>query len=233
MLEAEFRKCRRGLTIEVRIQLEPGEGLGLFGPSGAGKSTVLAAIAGLIAPDAGTIVWRGQRLFPPPLPLRRRPLGYLTQEPNLFPHLSVAENVGFGLPRPRLRSPEQQAWLAQLAHRFDLTPHWDASAARLSGGQARRVALARMLARRPPLVLLDEPFAGLDRALVRSLVTALREWQAEIGFALIAVDHQGDVLSQLCPRVAAMLDGKIVQQGSWPELRRAPEPRIAALLAPL
>src|SRR5712692_2061853 len=97
MLEARIVKRRRPFVVEVRLRLEPGGRLGLFGASGAGKSTVLSCIAGLEAPDAGEVRFDGQRFYPPNLPLHRRPIAYLTQNDLLFPHLTVAENVCFGL----------------------------------------------------------------------------------------------------------------------------------------
>src|SRR5579863_550826 len=97
MLDAQFIKNRRDLTVNVSLKLAQGESLGLFGASGAGKSTVLGCIAGIEDPDDGYIDVGKVRFFPPPLPLHRRPVGYLTQEPTLFPHLSVSENVNFGI----------------------------------------------------------------------------------------------------------------------------------------
>ena len=229
MLEAGIRKQRRGLTVEVEFSLAAGAALGLFGPSGAGKSTVLECIAGLQAPDAGYVRWNGAALFPPPAPLHRRGLGYLTQEPCLFPHLTVAENVAFGLSRPAGES----VWLSEVRERLQLGECWQARAGHLSGGQARRVALARMLARRPPLLLLDEPFAGLDRAGVRELIAALLEWRTALGFALLVVDHNPDVLSRLCPTALVMLQGRELVRGTWTELAATPDPRLRALLAPV
>lgn len=235
MLDAQFSKNRRDLTVNVSLKLAAGESLALFGSSGAGKSTVLACIAGIENPDAGYINVANLKFFPPPLPLHRRPVGYLTQEPSLFPHLTVSENVNFGIPRERASTSEHLQWVATLRERLQLTPLWNAPASRISGGQARRVSLARMLARKPPLVLLDEPFAGLDRQLVRELIDDLIFWSRAIGFSMIAVDHQAEVLRRLCPRQAVVLEqGKIVQQGTWEELCTAPAtPLLHSLLAPL
>jgi ABC-type sulfate/molybdate transport systems ATPase subunit len=209
--------------------------VGLFGASGAGKSTVLACIAGIEAPDGGSVRLNGLQLFPPSLPLHRRPLGYLTQEPGLFPHLSVSENISFGISRETAATSGQQQWIATLRDRLQLSALWNAPASLISGGQARRVALARMLARKPPLVLLDEPFAGLDRQLVRELIDDLIFWGRQIGFSTIAVDHQAEVLQRLCPQQAIVIEqGKIVQRGSWCELHSAPAtPLLQSLLAPL
>jgi ABC-type sulfate/molybdate transport systems ATPase subunit len=235
MLKAHIIKKRREFQIDVDLQLEAGSAIGLFGASGAGKSTVLACIAGIEEPDAGSVQFNGLSLFPPSLPLHRRPLGYLTQEPGLFPHLSVAENITFGISKDIASTPEQQHWIDTLRNRLQLAPLWNAPASLISGGQARRVSLARMLARKPPLVLLDEPFAGLDRQLVRELIDDLIFWAQTIGFSMIAVDHQVEVLKRLCPRQAIVIEqGKIVQRGCWNELYRAPAtPLLASLLSPL
>ena len=230
MLDAHIVKARRTFTVDVRIQLQPGERLGLFGASGAGKSTILSCLAGIETPDAGEIVFRDHRLFPVGLPLYQRPLAYLTQSDWLFPHLSVADNVCFGIKNHN--SDGTKEWIEELAKRLDLTSLWNESARQISGGQARRVALARMLARRPQLVLLDEPFTAIDRPTMNDLICALLEWQAALGFTLIAVDHRPEILEKLGTRVAAIESGRIVQEGSWSVLTAAPAtPLLARLLA--
>jgi ABC-type sulfate/molybdate transport systems ATPase subunit len=235
MLKAHIIKRRRELQVDVELELEEGGALGLFGASGAGKSTVLACIAGIEAPDDGLVELNGLRLFPPSLPLHRRPLGYLTQEPALFPHLTVSENIHFGIDAQVAGAAGQRQWIETLRDRLQLAPLWHAPASLISGGQARRVGLARMLARKPRLVLLDEPFAGLDRQLVRELIDDLVFWAQTIGFSMIAVDHQAEVLKRLCPRQAIVLEqGRVVQSGSWSELADAPAtPLLRSLLAPL
>jgi ABC-type sulfate/molybdate transport systems ATPase subunit len=237
MLKAEITKQRREMTVRVALELAPGSSLGLFGASGTGKSTVLACIAGIEEPDQGVVMWGDLRLFPPSLPLHRRPIGYLTQEPGLFPHLTVRENIRFGVAGNHTahKDDEQERWLATLRDRLQLAPLWHAPAARISGGQARRVSLARMMARKPPLVLLDEPFVGLDRQLVRELIDDLLLWQRSLGFTMIAVDHQAEVLQRLCPQEAMVLEaGEVVQHGTWDVLYRSPAtPLLRSLLAPL
>jgi len=235
MLRAHVGKKRRDFNVDVRFDLEKGASLALFGPSGAGKSTVLACIAGIEEPDHGYVEVRGVNLFPPSLALHKRPIGYLTQEPSLFPHLTVSQNITFGLPKDWSLEKEQGDWIATLRDRLQLGPQWNASASSISGGQARRVSLARMLARKPPLVLLDEPFAGLDRQLVRELIDALVFWSQTIGFSMIAVDHQAEVLRRLCPQQVVVLEqGHVVQQATWEELHRAPAtPWLRSLLSPL
>ncbi len=232
MLEAHIVKARPSFVVDVTIRLDRGERLGLFGASGAGKSTVLSCLAGLETPDAGEIRFDGAVLFPPNAPLYRRAIAYLTQSDSLFPHLTVAENVGFGL-----RNHERQGasrWLEELKQRLGLGPIWSQRARLISGGQARRVALARMLARRPPLVLLDEPFTALDRPTMSELIDALLEWHRSLGFTLIAVDHRAEILERLCPRACAIESGRIVQEGSWPAIAANPAtPLLARLLAPV
>src|SRR6266853_2277368 len=223
MFKAQIIKKRRDIKVNVSLELEKGSSLGLFGASGAGKSTVLACIAGIEEPDDGSVKLGDLQFFPPSLPLHKRPIGYLTQEPSLFPHLRVSENVSFGIPKHFAAEKEHCHWIETLRERLQLTELWNVPASLISGGQARRVSLARMLARKPPLVLLDEPFAGLDRQLVRELIDDLIFWSETMGFSMIAVDHQAEVLRRLCPRQAVVLEqGRMVQQGKWEELLRAP-----------
>lgn len=235
MLRARVMKRRRDFNVDVRLELEHSQSLALFGPSGAGKSTVLACLAGIEEPDEGFIELRGLNLFPPSLALHKRPIGYLTQEPSLFPHLTVSQNIVFGLSRNGALLREHAEWIATLRERLQLGKQWNASASSISGGQARRVSLARMLARKPPLVLLDEPFAGLDRQLVRELIDDLVFWSRTIGFSIIAVDHQAEVLRRLCPQQVVVLEqGHVVQRATWEELCRAPAtPLLRSLLSPL
>jgi len=231
MLEARISKARREFVVEVELRVASGQRLAIFGASGMGKSTVLSCIAGFQTPDAGMIRCDGELYFPPPLSLFRRRLGYLSQSDFLFPHLTVERNVRFGL---RGQSHKlSDAWIAELRERLGLAPLWRAPVQRISGGQARRVAMARMLAPQPRLVLLDEPFRAMDRALVDDLLQALDEWQTRLGFMLIAVDHRSDILRQICPQVAVMECGRVVQTGTWEELAAAPAtPLLARLLAP-
>ncbi len=235
MLSAHVIKRRRDLLVDVSLELAPGGSMALIGVSGAGKSTVLACVAGLEKPDGGYVTFQGTNFFPPSLPVHRRGIGYLTQEPGLFPHLSVRQNVTFGLSSESLRQEDGAGWISVLRDRMELASVWEVSAASISGGQARRVALARMLARKPALVLLDEPFGGLDRKLVRELIEDLIFWNRTLGFSMIVVDHQIEVLRRMCPDgVIAMEAGLIVQRGSWADLYSNPATKLLqSLLAPL
>jgi ABC-type sulfate/molybdate transport systems ATPase subunit len=235
MLKAHIIKHRRGLTVDVTIELRKGDSLGLFGTSGAGKSTILHCIAGLEEPDVGHVQFGSTRFFPPSMPLHKRGVGLLTQDPGLFPHLSVSENVNFGIPSELAENEEYSLWIETLRDRLQLAAFWNAPASLISGGQARRVALARMLARKPQLILLDEPFTGLDRQLTRELIDDLVFWNQTLGFTMIAVDHEPEVLRRLCPGQAVVIeDGKIVQRGLWQDLYHAPAtPLLRSLLTPL
>jgi ABC-type sulfate/molybdate transport systems ATPase subunit len=232
VLDARIRKQRSEFVVEAELRIAAGEAVGLFGASGAGKSTLLACIAGAEVPDEGRVVLDDVTLYPPPLPLHRRPIGYVTQDALLFPHLSVAQNVHFGITNDAREA--NGDWIAHLRKRLQLDAIWNAPAHAISGGQARRVALARMLARTPRLVLLDEPFAGLDRALVRELLAAIVEWQRELGFAMLVVDHEASVLERITARAIAIERGSIVQDASWGDLHAHPATDLlASLLAPL
>ena len=232
MLDARVVKERPQFTVDLTVRVPPGQACGLFGASGAGKSTILACLAGAEEPDGGHVKLDAVTLFPPALALHRRPVGYLTQDANLFPHLRVAENVRFSL-TDDIRD-AHEPWIAELREHLQLGPIWREPAHAISGGQARRVALARMLARKPRLVLLDEPFGGLDRHVVRELLLAIAHWQKELGFTMLVVGHESDVLARLCPRAIVIEEGRAVQDASWSELRANPAtPLLAQLLAPL
>jgi molybdate transport system ATP-binding protein len=235
MLDAHVVKARRKFTVDAAVRVGDGECCALFGASGAGKSTILACIAGVETPDAGHVEVGGRSFYPPPAPLHVRGVGYMTQDPDLFPHLSVAQNVRFGIANGATGAAgAANAWIGELRERLGLGPLWDAPAYAISGGQARRVAMARMIARKPRLVLLDEPFAGLDRHLVRELLPAIVEWQETLRFTLLVVDHDVEVLERLAPRAIVLEDGRVVQDAPWAALRRAPAtPLLASLLAPL
>lgn len=232
VLDAIVVKARKHFTVEAAFEVPAGTACGLFGVSGAGKSTILNCIAGTEQPDRGYVRLADLNLFPPALPIYLRPIGYLTQDPHLFPHLNVAENICFGIAKGN--GAVDEAWVAELRDRLQIDAIWRAPSYAISGGQARRVALARMLARKPKLVLLDEPFTGLDRHLVRELLDALAHWHRALGFTMLVVDHESEVLERLCPQAIAIENGRIVAHATWTELRANPAtPLLAQLLAPL
>src|SRR6185437_12611849 len=132
MLKASITKKRREFTVDVALELDKGNSLGLFGASGTGKSTVLACIAGIEQPDQGHVELDGLQFYPQPLPLHKRPVGYLTQEPGLFPHLRVSENITFGISRDLAQDKKHSRWIETLRDRLQLAPLWNAPASLIS-----------------------------------------------------------------------------------------------------
>lgn len=192
----------------VDFQVPAGQSVFLLGPSGIGKSTLLECIAGLLPVDSGAIAWDGEALHDQP-PHRRR-VGMMFQEPALFPHLNAWRNVAFGLryrgvPRRNQRR-EADAWLEVVGLR-DRAP---ARVDELSGGQRQRVALARTLAAKPRVVLLDEPFSALDRDLRDELGAKVKQLLAEQGVAALWVTHDEDEAARLADAVYRLVDGRVV-----------------------
>lgn len=198
--------------LEMDLTLAPGERLALFGPSGAGKSTLLRMVAGLTDPDAGVIRWGTQVWFDSArgfsLPARLRGVGMQFQEPALFPHMTVAENLAFAQPRPdpvRLRALLARAELEPLADRYP---------AKLSGGQKQRVALVRALAREPELLLLDEPLSAQDGALRARLRHVLDVEMGARGVTTLLVSHEPGEIFRLADRVMRLEQGAVAAMGS-------------------
>jgi len=207
------RKFRDGPLIQAALELDLDRfGITvLFGPSGCGKTTLLRMISGLERPDAGAIDLDGAVWFQEgfQVPAEARRVGYVFQEGALFPHLSVAANVAFGLPR----NPERAGRVEALIGRVGMTGLEHRRPDELSGGQRQRVALARALAPKPRLLLLDEPFASLDRPAAEQLRHELRSILKAEGIPAVLVTHdRGDALS-LGDRMLRMEAGRIVQDG--------------------
>jgi iron(III) transport system ATP-binding protein len=194
-----------GLDLEVM----PGEMLTVLGPSGCGKTTVLRLIAGLETPDAGTIEIGGRRVAGAgaSVPPERRRVGMVFQDFALFPHLSVRDNIGYGL----RRDPDREVRVRELLDLIDLSAAAGSMPHQLSGGMQQRVALARALAPRPDVVLLDEPFSNLDAALRTQLRGDVREILRAAGTAAIFVTHDQDEALTLGDRMAVMVRGHVEQ----------------------
>jgi iron(III) transport system ATP-binding protein len=211
----------------VDVDVEAGAALALLGPSGCGKTTLLRIIAGLERPDAGTVTVGDQLLTSPDAfvaPERRR-VGMVFQDWALFPHLSVARNVGFGLPRaerkvsPRIDQALELVGLAGMGDRMPST---------LSGGQQQRVALARAIAPRPSVLLLDEPFSNLDASLRAHVRTEIHQLLVGLGITTVFVTHDQDEAFVLGDRVAVLAEGRVVQVGPPAELYQRPATRWLA-----
>lgn len=211
---------------DVDLDVEPGEILCLLGPSGCGKTTTLRLIAGFETPDAGTIHIGGRMVNGPGVnesPDKRR-VGMVFQEGALFPHLTVAQNVAFGLSkgRDRDRKAADALRLVGLEGYEERYPH------QLSGGQQQRVALARALAPEPDLILMDEPFSSLDRGLREQLRAEVRAILRQRGATVICVTHDQEEAMQLGDRVVVMNQGRIEQLGSPEAIFHHPDNRFTA-----
>lgn len=207
---------------DVSLTMEKGSRLAVLGPSGSGKTTLLRILAGFEAPDSGRVVLDGEVLVGngAPVPSYKRHIGIVMQDGALFPHLSVAENVGFGLERAM---PGRAARITELLTMVGLDP---AMAARspdaLSGGQQQRVALARALARAPRLMLLDEPFSALDTALRDTTRKAVADLLHAAGITTILVTHDQAEAMSFADQVAVMGNGHLLQLGPPQSLYRHP-----------
>lgn len=228
---AELRLRRGDFELAVDLEVPPGGVLALLGPNGSGKSTLLDCLAGLVRPQRASIVLGGRALDG--LPPHARTVGLLSQDPLLFPHLSVLENVAFaprseGVARAEARRAALH-WLSEV----DAGALADRKPAQLSGGQAQRVAVARALASRPELLLLDEPLAALDvdaapamRALLRRVLRA-----GDSARAALLVTHDPLDALELADEVLVLADGKVVERGPSRAVLTSPRTAFTASLA--
>jgi molybdopterin-binding protein len=210
---------------DVSFEVKTG-GYGLvIGPTGSGKTTLLEAIAGLSSPRAGR-VWINDREVTN-LPPEERRLGFVYQQYHLFPHLSVRDNIGYGLAGPR-NNGTRAARIVEVASLLGIGDLLDRGVARLSGGEQQRIAMARALAPRPSVLLLDEPFAAVDPATRRILRRELRLLHEREGITTLQVTHDFDDALRLGDHVAVLSEGRIVQQGTPEEVFRFPNSTFVA-----
>lgn len=221
MLELALEKRFPGFQLALDLTVQEGEVLALLGPSGSGKSTLLKLIAGLLSPDQGFVRFGGRDLTP--LPPERRGIGFLFQDYALFPHLTVAENIAFGLVEARWPGKEREARMRELLERMELAPHAQKRPQELSGGEQQRVALARALAPRPRLLLLDEPLGALDLRLREELLFFLRRTLRAEGVTTLVVTHDQGEAFLLAHRVALLCQGRLVQVGLPEEVYARPK----------
>ena len=215
-------------TLEAHLGLAPGSRTAVIGPSGAGKSTLLSAIAGFLAPTRGRILWQGTDLSP--IPPGARPLSILFQDQNLFPHLTVAQNIGLGIsPSLRLTAADRQR-IAQALERTGLAGLEARKPAQLSGGQQSRVALARALLRARPILLLDEPFAALGPALKAEMLALVAELADEQGTTLLMVSHDPQDARVLTPQAVLVAEARVAPPQPTDRLLDNPPPALAAYL---
>jgi molybdate transport system ATP-binding protein len=200
------------MHLQVQTQWKSGDFVALVGPSGAGKTTMLRMLAGLSTPDAGRMLVDGEVWFDAAnkinLASQRRSIGFVFQDYALFPNLSVRQNVGYSL------GPEQLAWLDELLELTSLSELKNRAPATLSGGQKQRVALARAIARKPKLLLLDEPLSALDVDLRMQMQDELARLQNRFGFTTLMVSHDLGEVFKLAQRAIRLENGKILRDGT-------------------
>ncbi|MEW2166985.1 ABC transporter ATP-binding protein [Streptomyces sp. NPDC007084] len=231
-LDARLVVRRGSFRLDVELTAAPGEVVALLGPNGAGKTTALRALAGLTPlSEGGRLRLDGARLDR--TPPESRPVGVVFQDYLLFPHLTALDNVAFG---PRCQGVPKAAARAQAAawlERMGLAAHAGAKPRRLSGGQAQRVAVARALATRPRLLLLDEPLAALDARTRLEVRAQLRQHLAEFEAVAVLVTHDPLDAMVLADRLVVIEDGRVVQEGGPAEIARRPRTDYIAQLVGL
>lgn len=210
----------------VNLDVAEGEFVTLLGPSGCGKTTTLRMIAGLIEPTAGRIFFDDQDITN--LPPNARNIGFVFQTPALFPHMSVADNIGFGLSVKGRPKSEIKTRIAEVLKLVDLVNYGDRLPRQLSGGQQQRVALARVLATDPRVLLFDEPLSALDRNLRETLKYNILELQRRTGKTAIYVTHDQSEAFAISDRIAVMNQGLIDQIGTQTEIYLHPQSDFVA-----
>lgn len=224
----DFTKRFDGTTVidTMNLSVNSGEILALLGPSGCGKSTTLFAICGIHRIDEGKLLFDGQDVAH--LPSQKRNVGVVFQNYALYPHMSVAENIGFPLKVQKVDPAEKARRVQEMAELVHIEALLERRPAQLSGGQQQRVALARAMVRKPDVLLLDEPLANLDARLRLEMRSEIRRIQQEAGLTAILVTHDQVEAMSMCDRIALMNGGKIVQIDSPTGMYRNPHNKFVA-----
>jgi ABC-type Fe3+/spermidine/putrescine transport system ATPase subunit len=222
-IEARHLVKRHGATMavdHVSLDIRRGEFFSILGPSGAGKTSILRMLAGFEWPDSGEIFIEGRSMAN--VPPNRRPVNLVFQSYALFPHLTVFENVSFGLEMQRVAKLEISARVQAALEMVKLSGKHYRLPAQLSGGEQQRVALARALVNRPAVVLLDEPLAALDQQLRREMQSELKAIQEQVGITFVCVTHHQEEALTMSDRVAVMDHGRVFQVGRPQEIYETP-----------
>ena len=210
----------------VSIKIEAGEFFSLLGPSGCGKTTLLRIISGFDNPSVGTVFIGGADMTD--VPPNERPTNMVFQSYAIFPHLNVADNVGYGLKKQKLPKEEIDRRVDDALKLVDLEGYGPRESHALSGGQRQRVALARALIMKPKVLLLDEPLSALDKKLRETMQSELRKLQRTVGITFVLVTHDQEEALTMSDRIAVMFDGRIAQLDSPEGLYRRPISRRVA-----
>jgi len=229
ILRVEHVSKRFGTVVavdEVSLEVRPNEFFALLGPSGCGKTTLLRLLAGFERPSAGRILIDGDDMSH--VPPNRRPVNMVFQSYAVFPHMTVGENVGYGLKVDGVRRAEIADRVAAALAMVRLDSFETRRPEQLSGGQRQRVALARALIKRPKVLLLDEPLSALDRKLRAEMQLELVRLQHEVGITFVIVTHDQEEALSMADRIAVMFDGRILQVARPEELYESPTSRRVA-----
>ena len=210
----------------VSIDIAKGEVFALLGSSGCGKTTLLRMLAGFETPTSGTLLLDGRDLAT--LAPHERPMNMMFQSYALFPHLSVFENIAFGLRREKLPAGEIRARVEAMLKLVQLVPYATRKPHQLSGGQQQRVALARSLAKKPQLLLLDEPLGALDKKLREETQIELANIVHDVGVTCVLVTHDQEEAMTMASRIAVMSEGRFLQVGAPAEIYETPQSRFVA-----
>ena len=221
------KEYNRTLAVDdVSLTIEPGHMVALLGPSGCGKTTCLRMIAGLIRPTSGDVFVNDSKMTD--VPVHRRNVGMLFQNYALFPHLTVEENIAFGLEMRGISKAEAAKKVAAALSLVQLSNFGKRYPAQLSGGQQQRVALARSLAKRPRLLLLDEPLGALDKKLREETQVELVNILGSVGVTCVMVTHDQEEAMTMASRIGVMSEGRLLQLGTPGEVYETPASRFVA-----
>lgn len=223
-LEKSFdgTKILRGISLDI----QPGEFVTLLGPSGCGKTTTLRIIAGLLQPDAGTVMLEGRDITD--LAPEKRNVNTVFQNYALFPHMNVERNISYGLRIRGMKRPEWKQRVEEMLRLVQLEGYEKRMPAQLSGGQRQRVAIARAVVLNPKLLLLDEPLGALDLKLRQQMQQELKDIQKRLGIAFVYITHDQEEALNMSDRIAIMREGQFEQIGSPEEIYEHPLTRFAA-----
>jgi lipopolysaccharide export system ATP-binding protein len=215
----------RRVVNSVSIQVNPGEIVGLLGPNGAGKTTTFNIVVGIVKPDEGSVLFAGKDITRLPMHERARlGIGYLTQEPSIFRKLTVEDNILAILETCKMSSEERAVRLKCLLDELDMARLAKSKAYTLSGGEKRRLEITRALVTSPKLLLLDEPFSGIDPIAVDEVQKIVRRLK-ERGLGILITDHRAREMLQLVDRACLIHKGEVVYQGLGPEMPNDPKAR--------
>ncbi|MDO4954687.1 MAG: LPS export ABC transporter ATP-binding protein [Akkermansia sp.] len=217
----------RRVVDHVNLTVHPGEIVGLLGPNGAGKTTSFYMVAGLVRPDEGEVFFRGEDVSGLPMHLRARlGMGYLPQEESIFRKLSVWDNLMAILETRADLTPRQQREKAdELMQRFNIERLRDSQAIQLSGGEKRRLTIARALASNPRLLMLDEPFAGVDPIAVQDIQRIVASLRETDGLSILITDHNVRETLGIVDRGYILFEGKVIKEGNADDIANDPKTR--------